>query len=347
MNKNTIILVIALAIFLIITITPVPGAVKLCVMALSLLVIIWTRRSTFYFVTANKNYMSKDPAKREKAIESYKKALQLGGLADNYTISAASLLIQNGQAEIGKKALDDLAKKSGKSLQVVSNAKISASMALWIDKDLDGAISYIEDVKKTSYRDKNYYINGATYYLEKGDLNSFYALADEWKAKNINSPALKDLEAVREMLRGNWRKSANIINDILGLKSYTFADPYVHKAQIKMHYYKIGEAIEALKEALDNAQFNCCSVISKEVIEEAIYLLKNSEKARLLINGNEENPLALVNGLLPALSEKDFTVDEEKEEKVEKKVIIKEESNSANTELTDDDEEWLKAHGLS
>ncbi len=96
MNKNTIILVVSLAIILIISITPVQSVVKLVVMALALLVIIYSRRATFYFVTANKNYMSKDPEKRKKSIDEYKKALQLGGLPDNYTISAASLLIQNG-----------------------------------------------------------------------------------------------------------------------------------------------------------------------------------------------------------------------------------------------------------
>lgn len=347
MNKNTIILVVSLAIILIISITPVQSVVKLVVMALALLVIIYSRRATFYFVTANKNYMSKDPEKRKKSIDEYKKALQLGGLPDNYTISAASLLIQNGDAKAGKDALDKLAAKSGKSLAVVSNAKISASMALWIERDLDGAIKYIEDVKKTSYRDKNLYINGATYYLEKGDITEFNKLCDEWKEKNVSSPALKDLEAVREILRGNWRKAANMINDILSLKSYSFPDPYVHKAQIKMHYHETEEAIKALKEALDNSKFNACSVITREVIEEAISLLEDKDNSRRLINGNEEDPLALVNGKIPAFSEKDFVINEEKEEKKEQKIIRKEESNSANTELTDDDEEWLKAHGLS
>ncbi|MSU05683.1 hypothetical protein FYJ80_02660 [Spirochaetales bacterium NM-380-WT-3C1] len=347
MNKNSVILVVSLAIFLIIAISPVNNLVKLAVMALALIVIIWSRRATFYFVTANKNYTSKDPEKRKKSIDGFKKALQLGGLPDNYTISAASLLIQNGEAEVGKAALDKLASKSGKSLQVVSNAKISASMACWIERDLDGAIKYIEEVKKTAYRDKNLYINGATYYLEKGDITAFNKLCDEWKEKNVQSPALKDLEVVREMLRGNWRKAGNMINDILSLKSYSFADPYVHKAQIRLHYHDVNGAVEALKEALENTKFNACSVITKDVIEKAINILEDKESARKLINGNEEDPLSLVNGRLPAFSDKDFVVNEEKEEKTEQKVSRKEEESSANTDLTDDDEEWLKAHGLS
>ena len=100
MNKNSVILVVSLAIFLIIAISPVNNLVKLAVMALALIVIIWSRRATFYFVTANKNYTSKDPEKRKKSIDGFKKALQLGGLPDNYTISAASLLIQNGEADV-------------------------------------------------------------------------------------------------------------------------------------------------------------------------------------------------------------------------------------------------------
>ena len=113
---------------------------------------------------------------------------------------------------------------------------------------------------------------------------------------------------------------------------------------LEQKYYFDGEK---LKEALENTKFNACSVITKDVIEKAINILEDKESARKLINGNEEDPLSLVNGRLPAFSDKDFVVNEEKEEKTEQKVIRKEEESSANTDLTDDDEEWLKAHGLS
>ncbi|MGN0905935.1 MAG: hypothetical protein ACI4NM_02210 [Bullifex sp.] len=350
MDKNTLIMTASLAVLLIVMLIPaIPQPVKLAIMALAFIIIIWTRRGTFFFVSANKNYMSKDPEKRKKAVESYRKALKTGGLPDNYIISAASVLIQNGEAEAGRSALDALASKSGKKPAVVANAKIAASMACWINHDIDGAVRYIEEVRKTTYRDKNLYINGATYYLEKRDVKAFSELCAEWKSKSMDTPALKDLEAVDEMLKGNWRKAANIINDLLGKKSYTFPDPYVHAAQIKLHYHNASEAVLYLNEAVDRSSFNACSVITRDTIERLLSMLEDEKTALQLMNGNEEDPLALVNGQIPALSDNGFTVDDEEEEKTEvreeKKALS--DRTDADTELNDDDEAWLKAHGLS
>ncbi len=350
MDKNTLIMTVALAVLLIVMLIPaVPQPVKLAVMAIAFLTIIWTRRGTFAFVSANRNYMSKDPEKRKKAVESYKKAVKMGGLPDNYTISAASVLIQNGEAEAGKAALDTLAAKSGKKPAVVANAKIAASMACWIKHDIDGAVKYIEDVRATTYRDKNLYINGATYYLEKRDVKAFSSLCSEWKSKSMNTPALKDLEAVDEMLKGNWRKAANIINELLSKGSCTFPDPYVHAAQVKLHYHNADEAVSYLREAVERSNFNACSVITADTIEKLITMLEDRNTALKVMNGNEEDPLSLVNGRIPALSDRSFEVDEEEEVKTEVKEEKKahDDRTDADQELNDDDEAWLRAHGLS
>lgn len=350
MDKNTLIMTVSLAVLLVVMMIPViPQPVKLAVMAIVFLIIVWTRRGTFSFVGANRNYMSKDPEKRKKAIEGFRKAVRTGGLPDTYTISAASVLIQNGEAEAGKAALDALAAKKGKKPEVVANAKIAASMACWIGHDIDGAISYIEEVMKTPYRDKNLFINGATYYLEKGDLKAFSALASEWKSRSMNTPALRDLEAVDEMLKGNWRKAANIINELLDKGSYTFPDPYVHAAQVKLHYHNAAEAIAYLKEAIDRSSFNACSVITRDTIESLITLLEDEASAVKVMNGNEEDPLALVNGRIPALSDRAYTVSDEEEVRTEVKAEKKAEAErtDADLEINDDDEAWLKAHGLS
>ena len=68
MDKNTLIMTVSLAVLLVVMMIPViPQPVKLAVMAIVFLIIVWTRRGTFSFVSANRNYMSKDPEKRKKA----------------------------------------------------------------------------------------------------------------------------------------------------------------------------------------------------------------------------------------------------------------------------------------
>lgn len=354
MDKNNLIVVILA--FLMIVIMLVPGlgnAAKLVIMGIALLLILLTRRGSIYFAQANKNYVSKDPEKRPRAIELYKKALK-AGVPAKYTTTISSLLIQNGEAETGAKALEKLILKGGKDKKSISDAKTALSMAAWINGDLDKAIRLCEEVYKAGDKSANLYINLSTYYLEAGRCEDFGTLAKEFRKNTaLRSPALLDLAAVDELLvRRNWKAAGSILKEMLDKKTYTFADPYVHMAQVKMHYGQRKEALSYIEKALENSVFSDTAIISRETLEELARLLSDEENALRLMSANEIDPLALVNGSIPELTDKIMTFEKETEEvscdntNSVSKPEEERDDDDVSTDLTDADEEWMRKHGL-
>lgn len=354
MDKNNLIVVILA--FLMIVLLLIPGmgnTVKLIIMAVALVLILLTRRGSIYFASANKKMTSKDPERVPAALVQYKKALK-AGVPAKYTVTIASLLIQNGEAEAGTKALEKLIAKGSKDKVTINSAKTALSMSAWISGDLERAISLCEEVYKDGDKSSNLYINLSTYYLEAGRTQDFHRLAKEFRSNDkLKSAALADLAAVDEFIvKGNWKTAGSILNNMIEKRSYPFADPYVHMAQVKMHYGNRKEALSYIEKGIENSVFSNTAIISKETMEQLASLLKDEKTALKLMSSNERNPLALVNGDIPALSdeviafEKETEPGEDSEEEPAVQIREERDDDDVSTELTDDDEEWIRKHGL-
>lgn len=354
MDRNNLIVVILAFLMIVIMLVPGMGNVpKLIIMGIALLLILLTRRGSIYFAAANRKYVSKDPAKLPKALEQYRRALR-AGVPAKYAVTISSLLIQNGDAEAGAKALEKLIAKGGKDKTVTADAKTALSMAAWIGGDLERAISLCEEVHASGARSSNLYINLSTYYLEAGRISDFDALVKEFrKDGKLSSAALTDLVAVDEFLvRGNWKAAGSILSTMHAKRTYTFADPYVHMAQVKMHYGARKEALSYIRKGLENCVFSGTAIISAETLEKIAALLEDEKDALRLMSANEKDPLALVNGDIPQLSDDIITFEAEPEAYGEAEeyeaspASDQREDGDISTELTDDDEEWMRKHGL-
>ena len=357
MDKNSLIVVILAFLMIIIMLIPgVGNTEKLIVMVASLFLIMFTRRGSIYYANANKKIMSKDPQKLPKAMELYKKALK-AGVPTSYMITIGSLLIQNGEREAGAAALEKVIKKGSKNKKEVDDARIALSMAYWLQGDTPRAIELCEEAHESGGRSRNLYINLCTYYLEEKKVKEFHELVKEFKKdEKLKSPALTDLVAVDEYVaKNNWKGAALILKEMFDKRTYDFADPFVHMAQVKMHFGARKEALKYLEDCLEKCLFSETAIISKETVEKLITLLKDEKSAPSLMSANERDPLSLVNGKIPSLdsniilsfeTEPDYETLKEEVQKSEKK---EEKSNkdesSVNTDLTDEDEEWAKKHG--
>lgn len=345
---NSIIMIAALFVMLLAFMIPaVPTLWKVVICIASLIVIVFTRRGAYYFSKANKAMQSGDKSEIPLALENYKKAIKLG-ISDNWVVTAGSVLIQQGEYEVGEKALRPIMTKTkSRDPSNALNAKIAISMAYWKTGRLDEAIAVCEEVKSKGSKSKNLHVNLATYYLSKGDVKSFHELMKEIsKDDSLRSSAILDLQSVDAILsRGDYREAGEITDDLFGTYKFRFADPYLRRAQVQIHYGKREEAIKSLEEGLEKSLFQAVSVIQEDFLKALLEALKDEEKAPYMEAAMERNPLMMANGILPPLTEESYIPKAEETPRA-KTVAPKgdPEKEYVNTELTDEDEAWLRKH---
>ncbi len=346
MKKHNIVIYALVASMFIITFLPINQIIKLVLMGLILAAIVFLGRGTWLFISANKHY---NKGELDKSLALYQKAVK-AGISSKYEITAGSIAVQMGKTEWAKEVLQDAIKTAPKKEQnLIPSAQTALSMAYWLEGDLDKAIEIGEDVLESGYKDKNIYINLCTYYLEKEDLTNFKKLIKEYRSSNMKSPALTDLNAAAHMLNGEWIKAKNMLRQMMEKKDYQFPDPYVHMAQIHLFYGNFSQAIAELQKGISNCTFTCASIIKKETMEKLIELIKEPEKNAGYIMAINKNPLALINGNIPQPIENavlSFEKEKIEEEMVaiDKGIEAEEDTGDINTELTDEDEEWIRRH---
>ena len=232
---------------IIIGLLPIPGYVKLIAIILISATIIYINRSLFYFIMGNRNYMSKKSENKDKTWEYYRKAYN-ANLIDKYKVTMASILIQRNDYNFGGIILDSVIKNS-KDKNLVNHAKIQKSMVFQLNEEIDKSIEILEEVKNSGYNDKNLMINLGTYLLYNNDLEKAKDLVKESVNEEKTSSGILDNHGWFYMLNDNWEEAYRIYLDILERKP-RFPDPYVHAAQVFLHYRNVEKAIECLNEAI-------------------------------------------------------------------------------------------------
>lgn len=339
---------IILAVALVFLLNPSnPKWIGIVLLAISAIGVIFASRGTMTFSKANKIISQRKPGFLDNALPLYEKAIKQG-IPEQYQLVAGTLLIQYGNMEKGKEALEELL--SSREKKMVFQAKEGLSMYYWIKKDTGRAIKLCEDAKAMGLKDKNLYINLGTYYLSKNRIHDFKLLMKESYTLKLDSPALVDMQAVSAMLQGDYKRAGGLLKTIFDKMTPAYADPYVHYAMIYLHYGEKKEALSYLNKCLEVCSFSNTSILRREDVEELISAISSNDYCWAIANAINENPLELINGKIPSYKNRenkkaDYTaLPAFKAEIIERDDISEEDENEPNTSLSEEDEEWLKKH---
>ena len=332
----------------------IPTYSKILLLAIFILGLLYLRRSIYYYVKANRAITSEDSQEWEKAWPFYRKAIK-AGLQKSYVVTAASMFLQRGDASEGKAILQDyLGASDGKDANLDNIAKTMISMAYWMDGDLQKALETVRQVYESGYRDKNLFINYTTYALESGNLAKAEALIDEAGEMGKTSPGIRDNRGWLYLLQGKWEQADVLFAELVGKKP-KFPEPYVHYAQVLIHYGEVKEAIDMLKNALQS-RFSNTSGMKQEHIQRLLSLLEASETRFKTAKEIDADPVNVASGRMPKPMTGTFAVHEgetlegfavrPKKAAVSMVVEHEDEERLPNTDLTEEDLEYIRKHNL-
>ncbi len=314
--------------------------------ALTFVLMVINSIGTIYYTKGTKCLQGDNPDIK-KAMPYFEKAVRKT-LDPQAAIIAATLLVQYGDMEKGRKILEEYETNTDKKLS--GTAKISLSMYWWIKRDLKKATEIAEDVYNNStYRDRNLYINLLTFYLEEGKYKEFKKLLKDAKEKKVNVPATIDLEASYYMTQSDWAKCGMYTRLLFADGKPRFMDPYLHEAMVQLHYGEWENAVKALKELKENVTFTNASVYTESQIDTFIAYAEDKDTRWGLLEAIDTDPTVLIRREMPEVesglqmpssfpSMPDFTALPTKDDVAEK------DEGDIDTDLTDDDEEWLRKH---
>lgn len=271
------------------------------------------------------------------------------------------MFLQRGDSEEGKQIIEDyFTAEKGRNENLDNVAKTMVSMAYWMDGDLEKAIECVKEVHESGYQDKNLFINYTTYALAAGDLEKAEELLDEAGQLEHSSPGgIRDSRGWLYLLRGNWEEADILFKDLIE-KGPRFPEPYVHHAQVKIHFGQVGDAIELLKKALD-ARYANTSGFSKEIIQGMIDGLENPETRRKSAMEIDRDTISVAVGKKTCINrpsipppEDEYILDGFAKPKKQKKAAAKQQKKmldetderTPNTDLTEEDLEYIRKHNL-
>ncbi len=341
---------------------PIPEYVKLILIIAISATLIYINRSMFYFIQGNRNYMSKKPGNKDKAWPYYRKAFD-ANLNDKHKVTMASILIQRNDYKFGGEILESVINNS-KDKNLIYRSKIQMSMVHQLNGDIDKAINILDDVRESGYNDKNLMINLGTYLLYSHNLDRSKKLIEECIDEEKTSSGILDNHGWYHILVGNYTEAYRIYLDILERKP-RFPDPYVHAAQVYLHYNNVEKAIDCLKQALDKIWTNTI-IFDKEIINNIITSLE-SEKSQYFVacinNSTEDvakgkkytklsesdannylNKGFETEPIIENTTEKDDSNQNQDDSEDIDVSINLHDDDFPNTELTDEDLKWEEEH---
>ncbi len=324
----------------------IPRYFPIIFLSLSLILYIWTSRGSMYFAKANKIMQQNGKENINKSRPYYEKAYN-AGVPLNYELYIGIVMVQYFDYEKGGEILKRLS--ANRNQKIAFQALDSLSMYYWIKKDYNKAISTAEKAKEMNLKDRNLYINLCTYYLAAGDERKFRLTLKEAYRNKLESVALLDLEAVLQIIDGNYLRAGGFLKSLFEIKEPRFIDPYVHEAMVYMHYGEAEKAISILNKGLDSCYFSNTSVLDEEGIKTIIRILENAKTRHPFMKAVDEDKLMLINGMIPEEKEGEERSDypplpEFISENVKKEDINEKDDGDIDTSLTDEDEEWLRKH---
>lgn len=299
---------------------------------------------TIYYAKASKFLQSSNPD-ISKALPYLEKAVKKG-TDPRSEIVAATLFVQYGDMEMGKKVLEEYIDSSDKKIN--ATARISLSMYYWTKRDLDKALEIAEGVYKTGFKDRNLYVNLLTYYLEKGMYKEFEKLQRESRKLGLNLPAILDLEASYAMAKSDWGVCGAKLKKLFDLTKPGFIDPYLHQAMVLLHYGDWEGAVKTLKSIKSNVTLTNTSVFNEAQIDTLAAYIEDKDTRWGLLKEIESDPTVLIRRELP-VPEKGVQIPLSFPPKPDYASLIiddgeEKDEGDIDTTLTEEDEVWIRKH---
>ena len=342
--------------FIVAFMTNIPAWGKIAFFIVPLVMVTINSKGSRLMGKANQLIQKRDNSLIPQAIELYTEALR-AGVTDNFQMIAATMLIQHGDPEVGRKYLEPLTTNPKKDIRCP--AKISLSMYYWIKKDLGKAISLCEEVRDENYRNRNLYTNLCTYYIDRGNTKEFEKLLKEAVSTGNVGVPIYDLEAVSSMLKNNYQRAGEILTSLLASIEPSFPDPYIHMAVVKLHYGNVRDAIELMKKA-ERTVFSNTVLYAEEEIIRIREGLENPDTRLQYVTSLQNSLSDIVNGrriklvendkprceddILPGYHEEPSFKENNNLNRFLNENIQEKDERELNTDITDDDEEWLRKH---
>ncbi|HKL58820.1 MAG TPA: pilus assembly protein PilF [Sphaerochaeta sp.] len=357
-NKKNLGLWISILTILGIAVLPTTPPIKIGIAFVVVGGFLFWKRSIFFYIQGNRHLVKKDQGEWAKAWPLYQKALR-SGLIPAYRITAASMYIQRGDANEGKAIIEEyLASDKKKEDKALTNiAKTMLSMVYWMQDDMEKATLMVKEVYDSGYRDKNLFINYGTYALEQGDLETARMLVKEGSQYEKESPGIHDNHGWLCLLEDKWDEASELYTTLVN-RGPAFPEPFLHAAQVKIHYGKVGEAIALLDKALE-ARYSNTTSIRKETIRALKERLEDPKTRRAGALEIDQDTALVASGKLPKTIGKTFEEEHEYEisgfakERVQvqpknkqeaKKLEVLEDDYTPNTDLTEADLEYARKH---
>lgn len=344
--KKNLGLYISIAGTILIVALPISRTAKLIILFGAFAGFLFYRRGIMYFGKANKKLQS---GALDEAWVLYRKALK-AGIAPNARIGIASMFIQRGDVNEGKSILESyksLAKGQTKELDAV--VSILESMVHWIEGDTKTALQTIRAIYESGVRDSNLFVNYTTFALMERKWKEAEKLLDEADERGMNSPGLIDNRAWLAISKNEWVEAELILTDLIA-KGPRFAEPYLHLAQVKIHWGLVGEAIDLLAEGLKKPFVNT-SGVKAEYLLDLHDRLSDPQTRRKTATEIDQDRLAVASGQEVKAIDRAFEPEEgltlsgfAKRPAGRKKQKAEPEEQGPNLELTAEDLAYIEAN---
>jgi len=278
------------ATFLIVAL-PISKNAKLIILFGAFAGFLFYRRGVIYYSKANKKLQN---GALDEAWVLYRKALR-AGVAPNLRVGIASIFIQRGDVDEGKSILEsykNLTKGRTKELDAI--VEILFSMIQWIEGDTKAALRTVREVYEAGFKDSNLMVNYTTFALMERKWKEAEKLLDEADEKGMNSPGLIDNRAWLAISKNEWVEAELLLTDLIS-RDPRFAEPYLHLAQVKIHWGLVGEAIDLLAKGLEKPFVNT-SGVKAEYIQDLHDRLSDPQTRRKTATEIDQDRLAVAAG---------------------------------------------------
>jgi tetratricopeptide (TPR) repeat protein len=324
---------------------PFSKSVRLILLATVVVLFVFTRRNVFFYLHANSLANS---GKINKAWKWYERSIR-SGLSDEGKVSVASLYVQFGDVSRGKELLDDFfshtTKPGGDSTMIL--AKILHALLGYIGGDSPKALSELQSIKDSGYKSPTLTVDMMMIQMDLGLLPQARVTFEEAGYKKESDVALQEAYGRLLILERNWAGAYQIYEELMK-RRIAMAPGMVHAAQCFIHYGEAGRALEALSVAL-RAPYNHTCLFTRDDVKKLYDSLKDPKRRIATARAIDADTDSVAMGKLPRpgkypCPESDADILEGFTKKEKHLVAETKTERMPNTELSDADDAYLKAH---
>ena len=240
-GAGTISAVIVIGAIILISFLNINIWIKLAADVVIILTFVFLMRGYIYVAMGAMNFKK---GRMEKAWRNLEKALKAGVDADRRNM-IGSAYIQQGDAARGVRILEGVI-SDPKAVDHRNVAIVTCSMGYWRLGQHEKAISSLEDLRETGYKNDNLSINLETYLLETGNLDRVRAIMGENRADRTENNGLMDNRGWYYILTGEWEKAKEVFDELIDERNAKFPEAYLHGAQVSIHNGDIKQAIDRM-----------------------------------------------------------------------------------------------------